>query len=315
MMRYLTWLKHQPWIWSFGGAILIWMLIVLISGQGAGATLTMTLGFSVFFVIVGIGQMFVITLGPGNIDLSIPSTMALGGAVAMKVMNDMAGNIPQALFFTLLVGLAIGLFNFGLIRFLNIPPIIATLASNLIVMSTAISYGRGLMIKPPEIFANFTIARVMGIPIMALVVVAFAIFMGIILSRSTYGRAVTAYGQNPRAARLAGIKVNRTRCITYTMSAVLASLAGALLSGFSGGSSLDLGGEYLLNSIAVVVLGGTSVLGGYSNVPGIWGAAMFLYLLVAMMNTLGVSMGLRLVLTGACIVAIIIIGSGQKKEA
>ena len=314
MTRGLIWLRNQPWIWSFAGAFLIWVFIMSFRGQGAGATLTMTLDFSVFFVIVGIGQMFVITLGPGNIDLSIPSTMALGGAVAMKVMNDMGANIPIALLYTVLIGVAIGIFNFGLIRFLSIPPIIATLASNLIVMSAAISYGRGLMIKPPEIFSDFTMAKVFGFPIMALVVIIFAVFMGIILSRTNYGRSVTAIGQNTRAARLAGIKVNRARFITYTMSAVLASLAGALLSGFSGGSSLDLGGEYLLNSIAVVVLGGTSILGGKSNIPGIWGASMFLYLLVAMMNTLGVSMGLRLVLTGACIIAVIVIGSGGGNE-
>lgn len=314
MTRGLTWLKNQPWIWSFTGAFLIWLLIVSLHSRGAGEALTTTLDFAVFFVIVGIGQMFVITLGPGNIDLSIPSTMALGGAVAMKVMNHMGSNIPIALFYTVLVGVAIGIFNFGLIRFLSIPPIIATLASNLIIMSAAISYGRGLLIQPPVIFSNFTFDKVFGFPIMALVVIVFAIFMGIVLSRTTYGRSVTAIGQNTRAAWLAGIKVDRARFFTYTMSALLAALAGALLSGFSGGSTLDLGGEYLLNSIAVVVLGGTSILGGNSNIPGIWGASMFLYLLVAMMNSFGVSEGLRLILTGACIIAVIIIGSSTEQE-
>jgi len=62
------------------------------------------------------------------------------------------------------------------------------------------------------------------------------------------------------------------------------------------------------------VLGGTSVAGGKSNVPGIWGAAMFLYLLVAMLNTFGIGMGLRLVLTGICIVAVITIGGGEKNR-
>ncbi len=314
MIQRLIWLKDKPWIWSFLGAFLIWLLIVLIHGQGGGATLTMTLNFSVFFVIVGIGQMFVITSGPGNIDLSIPATMALGGAVAMKVMNGMSGNIPIGLLYIFMTGVFIGIFNFGIIRVLRIPPIIATLASNLVIMSVAISYGRGLMVKPPEVFSHFTVAKIFGLPIMASMTMLFTAIMGIILLRTTYGRAVTAIGQNTKAAWLSGIKVNRNRFITYTMSAVLASVAGALLSGFSGGSSLDLGGEYLLNSIAVVVLGGTSILGGRSNVSGIWGASMFLYLLVAMLNTLGVSMGLRLILTGACIIAVIIIGSSSEEE-
>ncbi len=296
------------------GALTVWLVIVLAHTQGGGATLTMTLNFSVFFVIVGIGQMLVITTGPGNIDLSIPATMALGGAIAMKVMNGMESGIPVGLLYALLTGVAIGVFNFGLIWLLRIPPIIATLSSNFIVLSVAISYGRGLRVKPPEAFSDFTVAHILGLPIMALVAILLAIGMAAVLARTIYGRSVTAIGQNTKAARLAGIKVNRTRLITYAISAALSALAGALLAGFSGGSALDLGAEYLMGSISVVVLGGTSVAGGKSNVPGIWGAAMFLYLLVAMLNTFGIGMGLRLVLTGICIVAVITIGGGEKNR-
>ena len=312
MTRVLTWFRDQPWIWSFLGALAVWLVIVVAHGQGGGATLTMTLNFSVFFVIVGIGQMLVITIGPGNIDLSIPATMALGGAIAMKVMNGVDSGIALGLLYTLVTGVAIGVFNFGLIWLLRIPPIIATLSSNFIVLSVAISYGRGLRVKPPAAFSDFTSARILGLPIMALVTILFAIGIATILARTIYGRSVTAIGQSTKAARLAGIKVNRTRLITYTISAALSAIAGALLAGFSGGSALDLGAEYLMGSISVVVLGGTSVAGGKSNVPGIWGAAMFLYLLVAMLNTFGIGMGLRLVLTGICIVAVITIGGGEK---
>ena len=95
------------------------------------------------------------------------------------------------------------------------------------------------------------------------------------------------------------------RLLTYAMSGGLAGLNGCLLAGYFRGANVDLGNEYLLASIAVVVIGGTSVAGGKSNLPGIWGAALFLVLLLTMLNTLGVGAGMRLLLTGLIIVAII----------
>lgn len=314
MKKFLAQIRNQTWALSFVGALLLWIIIIFIRVKGASATLTMTLNFSVFYIIVGIGQMLVITLGPGNIDLSIPSAMILGGVVAMKVMNEVASNIPVAMLYTFLTGVAIGLFNYCIILLLRIPPIIVTLSSNLIIQSIAISYGRGLRIYPPDSFTEFTVMRILGIPIIAIVTIFFSIVVAILLSRTVYGRSIIAIGQNSKAARLVGIKVHRIKLITYTISATLAAIAGALLAGFSGGTSLDLGSEYLLAPIAVVVLGGTSIAGGKSNVPGIWGASMFLYLLVAMINTLGIGEGLRLAIIGIIIVGVISFSSSEKSR-
>ncbi|MBN1838262.1 MAG: ABC transporter permease, partial [Spirochaetales bacterium] len=175
-------------------------------------------------------------------------------------------------------------------------------------------YERGLRIHPPEPFYNFTVARVLGIPVMPMVAALFAAVMAVVLARTVYGRSIIAIGQNQKAARLVGIKFHRIKLITYTLSAFLASIAGALLASFSGGSSLDLGNEYLMGSIAVVILGGTNVAGGQSNVPGIWGAALFIYLLQTLLNTLGISEGLRLALTGLVIVGVIFLGQSKKER-
>jgi len=134
----------------------------------------------------------------------------------------------------------------------------------------------------------------------------------VVLHRTVYGRSVLAIGQNSRAARLAGIDVGRVRFATYVLCAVLASLCGFLLAGFSGGASLNMGEEYLLASIAVAVIGGTSVAGGYSNLPGLWGAALFLFLVVTMLNTYGLGAGFRYLATGLIIIAVIALTGGQK---
>jgi ribose transport system permease protein len=307
-------LRRFPWILSFVGAALVWMgAIAYTGGQGAGAMLTTALSLAVFTVIVGVGQMFVITLGPGNIDLSLPANIGLASAVAMKTMDGADARVALGVAAALVCGLAVGAGNYLLIWALRIPPIIATLSASFIIHSIDISYGRGLQIKPPPGYADFTNIEFAGVPLLAILVALFALAAAVLLSRSVYGRSVLAIGQNARAARLAGVKVEPIRFLTYAMCGALGGLDGALLAGYFRGANVDIGNEYQLLSIAVVVIGGTSVAGGKANVPGVWGAALFLVLLQTMLNTYGVGAGLRLLLTGVIIVAVIAAAGGERQ--
>jgi len=311
----MTAIARQPWLWSWVGAVAVWLAIVLFTrGQGGGEVLTAALTFATFYVIVALGQMFVVTLGPGNVDLSIPACMTLAGTVAMKLMDGANAMVLPGLAAAVAVGLGVGATNYGLIRLLRIPPIIATLSASFVFQSAAIWWNRGLRIKPPPALAEFATADIAGVPLLALLIGAVSVAMHLVLTRTIYGRGVVAIGQNPRAARLAGVAVERVRATTYVMCAVFAALCGYVLAAFSGGAALNMGQEYLLSSIAVVVIGGTSVAGGFANVPGLWGAALFLFLLVTMLNTYGLGAGVRLVLTGAIIIAVIVAaGSGRPK--
>ncbi len=306
-------LLAKPWLWSFLGALLMWLVTVAFTGgRGGGGMLTAALALAQFTVIVGIGQMFVITLGPGNVDLSLPANIGLASAVAMKVMNGNDSMVALGLLAALACGAAIGAANYALIRALRIPPIIATLSASFIIQSADISYGRGLQIKPPTGFADFTNLQFIGIPLVAILTIVFSIGAGIALHRMVYGRSVLAIGQNMRAAWLAGIPVGRIRLLTYTLSGALGGIDGALLAGYFRGANVDIGNEYLLASLAVVVIGGTSVAGGKANVPGIWGAALFLVLLLTMLNTFGVSAGVRMLVTGLVIVGVIAAAGGRQ---
>lgn len=306
-------LTEKPWIWAWLGTVSIWLVIASISGLSAGTeVLTAAASFGTFFVLVAIGQMFVVTLGPGNVDLSIPACMTLASTVAMKVMNGSEAMLIPGFLIVVAIGLTIGAFNFALIILLRIPPIIATLSSSFLYLSTAIWYNRGLRVKPPEALAEFATGKIGVVPMLAIAVLVLTVLMHFVLHRTYFGRSILAVGQNAKAAHLAGIPVERTRFMTYVMCAVLAAICGYFLAGFSGGAALNMGEEYLLMSIAVVVIGGTSVAGGFANLPGLWGAALFMFLLVTMLNTLGLSAGYRLILTGAIIVAVIAI-SGKKR--
>jgi len=270
-------LSEKPWLWSFVGAAVVFLATVAFTGgYGAGGMMTAALALAEFTVIVGVGQMFVITLGPGNVDLSLPANIGLASAVAMKVMDGSDAMIAFGLLAALASGLAVGMANYLLIWALRIPPIIATLSASFVIQSIDISYGRGLQIKPPPGFADFTNLQLLGIPVLSILVILFTVLAAIMLQRMIYGRSVLAIGQNMRAAWLAGVKVERIRFLTYALSGALGGIDGALLAGYFRGANVDIGNEYLLSSLAVVVIGGTSVAGGKANIPGIWGAALFL---------------------------------------
>ena len=308
--------KNAPWLGSALAAAAAFV-ITIANGQiqGIPGLLAAALSFSALTVLVALGQMLVISTGPGNADLSIPSTIALSSAVSMLVMDGNDAMVLPGLLAAMGVGASVGLLNFGLIRLLRIPPIIATLANSLIVMSCAISFGRGLKIKPPPIFIELVTLRLGGIPLLAMLALAVSLLVWLVVERTVFGRSLCALGQNARAAEFSGVRTVRTSLLAYVICAALAGLTGALIAGFAGGNSLDQGDEYLLLTIAVVVIGGTSVSGGRPCVPGIWGAALFMFLLVAMLNAAGASAGLRMLLTGAIIITVIALaGSGSERS-
>jgi ribose transport system permease protein len=231
----------------------------------------------------------------------------------MKVMDTDSAALLVGILAAMGASLVVGIVHYALIRLLRIPPIIATLSSSFLVLSTAISYGRGLRIKPPPPLADFATERVLGVPLAAIAIFGLSLLIALVLKHTVYGRTVAAVGQNERAAWLAGLNVRSTRFATYVLSALLAGLCGILQSGFSGGAALNMGDDFLLASIAVVVIGGTSVAGGRGNVPGIWGAALFMYLLVTMLNIFGASPGVRLVMTGVIIIGVITVAGGERQ--
>ncbi|MGH7119044.1 MAG: ABC transporter permease [Acetobacteraceae bacterium] len=311
--RWRHWLEAQPWIWSFAAALIVWLLTLLTAqGRGVMETLAVALQFATFFAIVGIGQMLAIAAGPGNIDLSIPGVMTFAGYLAMGLMNGANAGLLAGIAAGIAVGIVAGAFNAGLIQILRIPPLIGTLASGFVFQSMAIAYSRHSIAKPAPLLVSFAAARVVGIPLIALIFIALTALVAVLLRRSVFGRSVLAIGQNARAARLAGLAVGPTIAVVYLVSGILAALAGILLSAYSGGAALDMGQDYLLMSIAVVVLGGTSIAGGQASPAGLWGAAVLLDLVVTMLNVMRVGAGLRFVVTGIIIIGVLALARGSE---
>ena len=311
--RVRGWGTQHPWLWAVVGAVIVWAVTTGVAhGRGAAATLSSALQFATFYAIVGVGQMFVIATGPGNIDLSIPAVMTLAGYLAMGVMHGSDAGLWPGLAAGLGVGLAAGVANVVLIRGLGIPPMIATLAAGFVEQSITIAYSRGSTAKPAPALLDFTAARVGGVPVIAILFGVLGVLTAFLLRRSTFGRTVLAAGQNRRAAYLAGLPVERATAAVYVLSAVLASVSGMLLSAYSGGAALDMAGDFLLMSIAVVVLGGTSIAGGQATVAGVWGGAILLYLIVTMLNVMQVGAGIRFIISGLIIIGVLALAEGKR---
>lgn len=299
-------LSLAPWTYGFIVALAMWAATTAYSGFGsAGATLAGALAFGAFSVVVGTGQMLVVASGPGNIDLSVPSVLTLAAYVSMTVMQGADGMLLPGLLAALAVGAAAGTANYFAIAMLRLPPIIATLAWSFVFQSLAFNLGGQATLKPPAALSRFTAMNIAGVQVMPVAVMTLTLLAMLVLKRSVWGRQLLATGQSEAAARLAGIEVGRVRLIAYMLCGTAAALAGFLLAGFSGGAALNMGDAYLLESIAVVVLGGTSVAGGQANALGIWGAALFFNLMSTMLNTFGIQAGVRFLLTGALIILIV----------
>lgn len=302
----LSFIQSRPWIWACVGSLAVWIAAMVFSrGQGAMGILLISLQFATFYVLVALGQMLVISCGSGNIDLSVPGVMTLAAYVSLGVAHTSNALIPLALLVAVGVGVACGLFNLLLIQGLKIPPMIATLASAFVTQSLAIAWSRGASPLPPSLLSDWVGMRVLQVPLLAIVIMVLAAGITLWLKRNRTGRTLLATGQNRRAAQLTALPVRRALITAYIASALFAALCGLLLSSFVGGASLDLGQDYQLMSIACVILGGTSVSGGYATSLGVWCAAMLLVLTITMLNILQVSPGTRYLVTGLIIVSVL----------
>jgi ribose transport system permease protein len=308
-------LLSQPWFYATAGAVLVWLVILVYSGgAGGGAVISAALNYSVFFAVVGLGQMIVMASGAGNIDLSVPANITLAAYLSTGQMEGANAGLVAGIAAGLGSGLAIGAANAFLIIVFRIPPMVATLASGLVLESLTFVYSRISVAKPAPLLAEFTTGQLFGLPYVTLAALLASAALVYVLRRSIFGRSLFACGQNTTAAWLSGVDVLWTRVAAYVLCGMVTALAGVLFAGFVGGPSLNMGSEFLLSSIAVVVIGGTNVAGGQATVVGTWSASLFLFLLLSMLNVFQVGPGLRNVITGILIIAVLALNKTNRMQ-
>jgi len=249
-------------------AVLTLVAILINHNSSATNVIWSVFALSLVTAVAAYGQTIVVLTG--GLDLSIPWVMTMGGVFLSAWSGSSGGQGAAAFVAVLLMGAIVGLVNGLGIVVVKVPAVVMTLAMNGVLEGAVLIYTNGA----PNGSAPQFLVRLMngrgawGIPYSVWILLGAAVLGAFLLRGTAYGRRVYAVGASRRAAALAGLRSNVIVASAYVISGTTSALAGALLTGFSQQSYLGMGDQYLLPSIAAVVIGGASVLGGRGRYVG-----------------------------------------------
>ncbi len=239
-------------------------------------------------------------LAGGDFDLSVGSTLALGGVLGVMVMNA-SGSILIGVVAALAAGCVVGLLNGFVIAKLGINALITTLATMQIVRGATNMLSKGspvtLKVEPFSNLGTYQLFGVVPMPILIMLVV-FALF-AFLLNRTVFGRDSLAIGGNPDAARLAGIPIVHRKLAIFAMSGAMSALAGLVTSARMFNASNNAGDKLELQAISACVLGGVSLAGGVGTVSGVFVGVLIMGIVQNAMSLKGLDSFVQMVVTGA----------------
>jgi len=252
-------------------------------------------------VILAIGMTYVI-LSRG-IDLSVGSILAFSGIITASFVGVESGNMFLGITLGIGAGVLLGLINGLVIAKFKVTPFIATLGMMAIARGLTFIYSDGQPISNLDnSFLFIGAGQIMGIPVPVWITILIFIIFSILLYKTTFGRHVYAVGGSETAAKVSGIKVDRTLIYVYSIMGLLAGIAGVILTSRVSSGLPQAGTAYELDAIAAVVIGGTSLMGGRGRLWGTLVGAVIIGVLNNGLDLLGVSSYWQQVVKGSIII-------------
>lgn len=261
-----------------------------------------------FLGVIATGMMLVILLG--QIDLSVPWTVATGAMMASAAAALGPAGVALAIPFGILCGVLIGVVNGVGVAYLRIPSMIVTLATNAVAQGVMVVYTGGFSPQDAASPAMRYLATGTLIPGMPNAVLVWILIGGatvFLLTRTTFGRAIYAIGNVERAAYLSGVDTRRVVMLTFAIAGGLSAFGGVLLAGYASKAAQSMGDAYLLPAIAAVVLGGTSILGGRGSYLGTVAGVILITLLQSILSVMQMPEAGRQIIYGVVIVAMLLL--------
>lgn len=257
--------------------------------------------------LIAFGMTFVILTG--GIDLSVGSTLALTSALAAGMM--VAGVDPiLTIFIAVLIGAILGAINGLFIAKGKMAPFIVTLATMTIYRGLTLVYTEGKPITgfgESYAFQLFGKGYFLGIPVPAVTMIIVFAVLWFMLHKMSFGRKTYAIGGNEKAALISGIRVDRVKVMIYSISGMMAALAGMILTSRLGSAQPTAGQTYEMDAIAAVVIGGTSLAGGKGRIAGTFIGVLIIGILNNGMNLLGISAFYQQVVKGVVILIAVLL--------
>jgi ribose/xylose/arabinose/galactoside ABC-type transport system permease subunit len=275
-------------------------------------------------MILAVGQTIVIV--SRGIDLSVASTSALSGSLMGVAFAHWGWPEPAALALGVAAGFAVGAFNGLMITKWHVPDFIATLGTFSAVRGIALLITDGLPVPDfkkaqegrtiPDIVTTLGSESIfLDIPWIAIVAAVCVLIGAFILGRTTLGRAAYAIGGNTEAARVSGIRVERSKVWIYIIAGVFAAVAGFMLTGRQGSANALMGEGMELQSIAAVVIGGTNLFGGEGRMSGTVIGILVIAVIGNGLQILGVAEFWQRVVNGLIIIAVVALDQWRRRQA
>lgn len=268
------------------------------SSVSTGAVLGM-IPFAAVLAIAGLGQMLVVQ--QGGIDLSVPGGISLAVVVVSHYPTGNDALLLPAVGIALTWAVGAGLLNGFLIGWLRLNAIIATLGTNALLFGAVLGISGGTPRTTTDLLHGVATDSWVGVPNSLLIALVILAIVLVLTKKTVAGRRFEAVGASGPAATVAGLRVKRHNGLAYVWAQVLYMVAGILLAGITKQPTAWMGNEYLLPSVAVVVLAGTSLLGGRGFPAATLVAAIFLKQLDQFVLALGVPYAVRTLLQAAAL--------------
>ena len=291
--------------------ILVAAVIVLATQTDRFFTLDNLLNQGMLMTEVGLIAMpmtFVIITG--GIDLSVGSALGMCAILLGYAWHNWGFPLPFAIAFALAAGAAGGFVNGWFITRLRVPPLIMTIATLALYRGLAegISQAHSVRGYPPWFF-GLGQGVLFGVPSQLWILLAAIVVFGVVLARTTFGRALYAIGHNETAARFSGVPVDRIKLIIYTASGFMAGIAAWIFVSRVSTTRSDMGTGVELDVIAAVVLGGTSIFGGVGTIAGTVLGLVLIQLLKDGLALTGVKGDATIMVIGTVLIASVLVTS------
>lgn len=266
--------------------------------------------------IMSLGMMVAIITGGINLSITYTATLA-GIAGAFVLSSGLSGEatgfyvlitICKALAVMLLTGALCGAINGYLIGNIGVAPILATLGTMTMFEGISLLFTKGGAISGfPAQYQLIGNGSILFLPVPIIIFIIFALLTGVILERTAWGRCVYMFGCNPTATLFSGINTKKVIMYVYVYSSLAATLAAIIMTSRYNSAKVDYGSSYLLQSVAIVVLGGTDIAGGYGKVIGTVIAACIVQVLSSGLNLIGINRFIVDVVTGVLLIGVLLL--------
>ena len=310
-----------PALSTLGPLIALLIAVIVFATQSprffSGNNFSLILQQISYTAVLAIGQTLIILIA--GIDLSIGIVMALGGLVMAKLATQGGLNPVLAILAGFVTTAFFGFLNSQIITRLRVPPFIATLGMLGIVTALNQTYSGSQTISnlPPLLTALGNTFKIGGTAITYGTVLMIVLYLiaWFVLSETAPGRHVYAVGNNPEAARLSGIPIDRLTVIVYTVAGLLYGVAALILVARTGVGDPNAGQTDNLDSITAVVLGGTSLFGGRGNVMGTLLGAVIVGVFRNGLQLIGIPSVYQSLITGILIIAAVALDQVSRRRA